>query len=474
MWRLPKLVQLLIVIFSLGACMQAEKVSLDSSGLEGLLLNGITFNANATAGGGNGGTTLPVALTMTASTPAPLASQDLLLGRNGISITMSETLDSSITPVVHLYIVRSGTAYELTGLNETVSVTGNSITVDPHLHVWPGIVRIRVVLEKTSVRTADGRSPASDISLEFTTADTNGLYRAPIPLTRTYTNSGGGTPYYSEPASGMYWMPCLQGRSGADCSSGVVQLFTFEQAQAACGALNAGSGYGGLKGWRVPTVTELETLPDYGRVNPAISPTFPATWSLPHWTSSSRGADDAFAWTVDFRAGEVLLKNKAETFPVRCVLDQRGFYTDSVSSGFTRYTDEFGSRYGTDGYSSLPKFDMCAYGWTVGGIACVGSGSELAAQATIRTACQAREPVFFQTQLASVNDMKYIMRRFNPSGMAPGLASGGSAIYWTDTRLVGNPSLGFAVNIATGEIFLVDVNTFYMGRCIVVAPIILT
>jgi len=70
--------------------------------------------------------------------------------------------------------------------------------------------------------------------------------------------------------------------------------------------------------------------------------------------------------------------------------------------------------------------------------------------------------------------MKYIMRRFNPSGMAPGLASGGSAIYWTDTRLVGNPSLGFAVNIATGEIFLVDVNTFYMGRCIVVAPIILT
>src|SRR5690606_19477656 len=97
---LLKPAHLLILVFCLSACMQAEKISLDTSGLQGLLLGSVSFNANPAVAGGNGGTTPPPAPsppTLTATSPTASAAIDIQ-SYTTATFTFSEPLDSTLTP----------------------------------------------------------------------------------------------------------------------------------------------------------------------------------------------------------------------------------------------------------------------------------------------------------------------------------------------------------------------------------------
>jgi hypothetical protein len=60
----------------------------------------------------------------------------------------------------------------------------------------------------------------------------------------------------------------------------------------------------GATDWRMPTVKELEGIADFGRVDPAIDPTyFPNTPSEDFWTGSPRAYDLDEAWYVYFYSG---------------------------------------------------------------------------------------------------------------------------------------------------------------------------
>ena len=83
-------------------------------------------------------------------------------------------------------------------------------------------------------------------------------------------------------------------------------------AQAYCQALGQSGG-----GWRLPGITELETLLDRQESSPPIDPTaFPATPTAAFWSATpSKG----WGWAVNFDAGNSFIVSPEHTYSVRCV-----------------------------------------------------------------------------------------------------------------------------------------------------------
>lgn len=102
--------------------------------------------------------------------------------------------------------------------------------------------------------------------------------------------------------------------------------YTFEAATTQC----EGLVYAEHDDWRVPSMTELQTLVDEtvvpadtgedaattGRIDLAK---FPDTPGEPYWTSSSYAGDPAMAWFVDFRPGYTFGYDRSTAYLVRCV-----------------------------------------------------------------------------------------------------------------------------------------------------------
>ena len=71
-------------------------------------------------------------------------------------------------------------------------------------------------------------------------------------------------------------------------------------------------------GWRLPTRTELLTLVDDTKNNPACSvfPDCPSDWL---WTSTPWAGSSSYAWLVDFNNGNAGLIDVGNNIRVRCV-----------------------------------------------------------------------------------------------------------------------------------------------------------
>ena len=82
-----------------------------------------------------------------------------------------------------------------------------------------------------------------------------------------------------------------------------------------CGGLDLGG-----MGWRLPSVSELQTLIDETTTDPAIDLTaFPGTPSDYFWTSSILPRFESFVWTVYFGYGLSTFFDVNQTHFVRCV-----------------------------------------------------------------------------------------------------------------------------------------------------------
>jgi len=98
-------------------------------------------------------------------------------------------------------------------------------------------------------------------------------------------------------------------------------------AQAVIDANNLQHGYGGLLDgsklgdWRLPTIRELLSLVDYGRLNPALPADYPFSWvqSSYYWSSTTHQNFPGDARMVYFADGSDALSDKTKYNYVWCV-----------------------------------------------------------------------------------------------------------------------------------------------------------
>jgi hypothetical protein len=95
---------------------------------------------------------------------------------------------------------------------------------------------------------------------------------------------------------------------------------TWSNARFACTALTTGN----RKGWRLPSVHELESLIDPSQINP-INPALPLLHPFPtvlpdsHWSATTDAENSTQAWFVDVLNGNVASASKAANAQVWCV-----------------------------------------------------------------------------------------------------------------------------------------------------------
>lgn len=135
-----------------------------------------------------------------------------------------------------------------------------------------------------------------------------------------YQDNSDGT--VTDPATGLMWMQCSEGLSGAGCASGAALALNWQQALARAATVNAsavtlGRSYGD---WRVPNRNELASLVKPLCVNPSINRRrFPNTQADNYWSSTPWAPDAGRAWYVNFVEGNLAPGLATELKPVRLV-----------------------------------------------------------------------------------------------------------------------------------------------------------
>lgn len=103
-------------------------------------------------------------------------------------------------------------------------------------------------------------------------------------------------------ATGLTWEHTLD----------TTRMFTWEEAAARCAARGPG--------WRVPSLTELQTIIDDAREYPAIDESvFPGTPRVVFWTSTQHAESTGTSWYVDFFYGATDADVRTRAYQVRCV-----------------------------------------------------------------------------------------------------------------------------------------------------------
>lgn len=143
------------------------------------------------------------------------------------------------------------------------------------------------------------------------------------PYSRSFTGpTQVGTSDYitKDNITGLVWKTCSEGLSGSNCGTGTASTYTWTAAVSACTPLNSGAGYAGRTDWRLPTIQELRTLPNYGK-NPAFDAAyFPGTVSNSYWSSTVRAALTTNAhFMVAPSGGDFFGAKTTGTYNARCV-----------------------------------------------------------------------------------------------------------------------------------------------------------
>ena len=115
-------------------------------------------------------------------------------------------------------------------------------------------------------------------------------------------DNGDGT--ITDTKTGLMWKQCSEGQSGSNCSLGSVDTLNWQGALQRVDIVN-NNGFAGYHDWRLPNIKELNTIVEWGCVQPAINlnrfPNTPLRW---YWSSSlvvDGGIADA--WFILFDSG---------------------------------------------------------------------------------------------------------------------------------------------------------------------------
>ncbi|EHQ06782.1 DUF1566 domain-containing protein [Leptonema illini] len=461
-----------LLLAVLSGCLQAEKISLDSSGLQGLLLSGIAFSGGNASGSNPPGPDL-TAPTVSSVNPDGSGIDPQRAQQARIYITFSEAMDTGRTPTVAVVDGANGDA----PLAASIGVSwqnSTTLVLEPDLQRLPEVTFVKWTVAMAELYDVAQNQIAADATGSFVTRTALRQYRplesgqtlcyddsgsviactgtgqdgAYTGITRSFTGPTQHSTFTSDytttdNVTGLVWKTCVQGQAGAGCSGGTTTTMIWPAAVQSCAVLNhgnSGSGYAGRQDWRLASLEELMTIHDFSIFSPALSTTqFPGTQPFMVWAATGN-ADKA--WTLQPAYGSVTLsygKNVA-TPAVRCVA---GGGT-TVSRSFSVSNDV-----ATDQGTGL-MWTRCAAGETYSGGACSGSPQSPAwGQALVfcENLVQAgysdwRLPSI--TEISSLIDRKQIWPSMD-STVFPGAKSN----FWSSTTNMVTPSEAWIVNGST-------------------------
>jgi hypothetical protein len=121
--------------------------------------------------------------------------------------------------------------------------------------------------------------------------------------TQSLTDNGDGT--VTDKSTGLVWQKCSSGQNNdSTCSYASEGSMMWDEALIYCNNLSLGD----KTDWRLPNITEFDSLPDNSRYNPAIDPAyFPNTYSSSHlyWSSTSYAYSPDYAIVMSFYSGDI-------------------------------------------------------------------------------------------------------------------------------------------------------------------------
>jgi hypothetical protein len=205
--------------------------------------------------------------------------------------------------------------------------------------------------------------------------------------------------------------------------------------------------YGGFADWRLPSVEELSTIPDYGKNIPAIdAAVFPDTPPSYFWTSTVHSVQTDYAWVTYFNDGNADRYLKTKNYFARCV---RG---DPYKNGdvFTRMTfagqdivvDERTNVVWADTYSPAKMW-----------------------KEALKYCEDLKYAGFSDWRLPNVNELKTLVDYSlkNPATPFPSMPL---QPFWSSTSYKGYSEYGWYVNFTFGEVYYHTKSNYYHARCI--------
>jgi hypothetical protein len=129
--------------------------------------------------------------------------------------------------------------------------------------------------------------------------------------------------------TGLYWK-----------DNSYIHVSDYTDAKNYCNSLDGigAGGFGGYKGWRLPTIQELTTIVDRGSANDAIFGDFENTRTTKNYWSITKRADNLH-YTTDFKTGDTLFSTDSTSLNVRCVRnDLFIFPIVNIFAPYSRFT----------------------------------------------------------------------------------------------------------------------------------------
>jgi formylglycine-generating enzyme required for sulfatase activity len=272
-------------------------------------------------------------------------------------------------------------------------------------------------------------------------------------VARSYTDNGDGT--VTDNATGLVWQKCSRGQNNDASCSGSATTATWTDAGSYCSSLSLAG-----KTWRLPSIQELETLPNYSQSNPAIDTTiFPSTKIAVYWSSTTSASNTSIAWGVNFSAGEVTAYNKVSTFYVRCVSGQSKDYSSNFNNN--------GDGTVTDKATGL-VWQKCSRGQN-NDASCTGTATA-SDWSTAVSYCGSLTLAGKTWRLPNINELKSIVDTTKTTAPAIDTTIFPSTVafdsYWSSTTFASNTSTAWVVVSFDGQITNGNKTSNFYVRCV--------